>query len=424
MGRAKWRAKCPLDQQRLEGLLKEYFALAIVQKDGSVAWKGFEPHDYHLVLLGCIEFGDNLPRDLKERSLWKASNECAKASSRLPKDFIDSLNRSIAQHYAERPERATIVTKVSCAALRKTIKFKVLNFTITIHSGRPGRLDISPFWASREVLPHEPDHYLYVTLQGEGRTISDKFEQGLRELSIVGAFLNLIATFGSRTIFTSRGNGLPLRRISFGKYFLLYDKTGRRHEDRYHYLYDDELAEDLVSEDKFAEYLRQVQILAQRLRKHPLRDELRASLLLYHSALEARDIDAALMRMWSATEQLAFTSKLFKGDETVKRLSSLFSDGEMVAAKLTAVRENRNRSVHLGDHDEFGLALVQCCKMYFERTFLFYLNNKIGLKTRDDLEVFLTAPVKDIKKRIKVLEKRVLFERESAPTRKIARRAA
>jgi len=62
--------------------------------------------------------------------------------------------------------------------------------------------------------------------------------------------------------------------------------------------------------------------------------------------------------------------------------------------------------------------------MYFERTFLFYLNNKIGLKTRDDLEVFLTAPVKDIKKRIKVLEKRVLFERESAPTRKIARRAA
>jgi hypothetical protein len=67
----------------------------------------------------------------------------------------------------------------------------------------------------------------------------------------------------------------------------------------------------------------------------------------------------------------------------VKRLSSLFPDGEMVAAKH--YRSSRNtvnrKQFHLAHQMKFGLALVQSLQgVTSEELFFFYLNTKIGLK--------------------------------------------
>jgi hypothetical protein len=411
MSRTRWSEKRPLNDQQLAKLLADYFGLATVQEAGAVAWVGFAHDDYQLALLGCLQFPSSLPRDLKQACIWRASNDCVKASALSAAAFLEAINKHVAQHFSAPSEKATILTKVSCSPPKKNIKLQIDNFTLTVHCGVPGRLDTSPFSASHEVVPNVPEQYAFATAQAEGRTIADQFEQGLRELSIASALLNLLKTFGSRTIFTTRGNGLPLRQISFGQYFILFDTKLKRHEERYHFVYEDEPTEKILSPEETSKFLNDAKILTRRLRRHPLKSDIATALVMYQSALEARDLDSALMRVWSALEQLTFSPH---GNDTVKRVSGLFHDREFAAAQLSAIRNHRNRGVHFGEHDEFALPMIQYCKHYFERVLLFILNNKMGFRTKQDIEAFLVASADhDIAKKVKVLQKRMRFDNRS-----------
>jgi hypothetical protein len=393
--------------------LAAYFGLATVQKDGAVAWNSFAHDDYQLALLGCLQFPNSLPRDLKQTCIWRASNDCVKGSALSAGAFLEAINKHVAQHFSAPSEKVTILTKVSCFPPKKNIKLRIDNFTLTVHSGVPGRIDTSPFSASHQVVPNVPEHYAFATAQGEGRTIADQFEQGLRELSIASALLNLLKTFGSRTIFTTRGNGLPLREVSFGQYFVLFNARLKRHEERYHFVYEDEPTEKILSPGETSKFLNDAKTLTHRLRRHPLKSDIATALVMYQSALEARDIDSALVRAWSALEQLTFSPN---GNDTVKRASGLFHDREFAAAQLSAIQNHRNRGVHFGEHDEFALQMIQSCKHYFERVLLFILNNKMGFRTKQDVEAFLAAsPHNDLAKRVKILQKRMRFDNPSNP---------
>ena len=410
MSRIQLRRSGPIDEKTFDLLLREFFSHATLGEDGRVSWSSVPFHDYELALLGCIDFPSGLSGDARRTIISDASRYCVRKGTQDREAFVAALVQVARKRHETRPEKCTILTKLSCHAPSENLFIRLRDAKVTIHHRTPRGFNIAR--SVNGVEPAEPLPYAFASVAVEGKTYIDKFERALIGLTVFGGLLNLSLTFGTFALFPTLSR-LPLRRVCFGKYFVLYNADRSRHESNWHYIGDDELVSStqMVSANMLAIHFGRAQTLYRWLQRHPLSRELEAALRQYQGALEADAVDNALTRMWSALERVVLISEKQDRSETIRRAAGFFEDSHICKAQLIAVSDERNRAVHRGEHDDFGVSLVEACKRTFDVVFLSLLKNKMKLRTKAEFIEFLSWPhdEKDVRNKMRIWRKRARF---------------
>lgn len=128
-----------------------------------------------------------------------------------------------------------------------------------------------------------------------------------------------------------------------------------------------------------------------RLSKCKYSDKLKKAMLQYVRALDERDQNVALIKLWSALETLCGV-EYGKSDSIVKRCSFLFQNSELHKQMLEYLRDTRNRSVHSGDPSSNALDNCYQLTTYFKALLKFHLNRVDSFSSITEANRFLDLP--------------------------------
>lgn len=117
-------------------------------------------------------------------------------------------------------------------------------------------------------------------------------------------------------------------------------------------------------------------------------EKLKDALLRYVRALDERDQNNALIKLWGAIESL--TSPLgANGDLVIKRCAFLHSEYNFHGQVLEHLRVYRNQSVHAGDQREEAKNHCYQLQFYFERLMRFHINKAAVFPSLEKANEFL-----------------------------------
>ncbi len=133
-------------------------------------------------------------------------------------------------------------------------------------------------------------------------------------------------------------------------------------------------------------------------------------MIRYVHALDERDQNVALIRLWGAIEALTVPSEA-NYDLVTRRCSFLFPDHEYHKQVLEHLREYRNCSVHAGD--QIGRAKTNCYQLqhYFNNLIIFHLNYAKDFSSLEEANNFLDLPSnkKTLQEKKLLIEKAIKF---------------
>lgn len=149
---------------------------------------------------------------------------------------------------------------------------------------------------------------------------------------------------------------------------------------------------------------KQVSTILRRIFKFKYAARFPDALLRYVRALDERDQNNALIKLWGALEVIT-NEETANYTKTVERCSFIFREYEYHKQVLECLREYRNQSVHAGDHS--GDAKVHCYHLqyYFSQLIFFFLSKTPKFANFDEVNRFLDLPREKEKLR---REKRVI----------------
>lgn len=125
--------------------------------------------------------------------------------------------------------------------------------------------------------------------------------------------------------------------------------------------------------------------------KYP--EELKNALLRYVRALDEKDQNSAVIKLWAAIESL--TAPLGANGELItKRCSFIFRDFNFHKQVLEHLREYRNRYVHAGDQREEAKNICLQLQFYFRELILFHLRKTEIFSNLEEANEFLDLPPK------------------------------
>jgi hypothetical protein len=138
----------------------------------------------------------------------------------------------------------------------------------------------------------------------------------------------------------------------------------------------------------------QIRRVAKALADHPLRDPLRASLLLINEGMTSDDLAFRLMRFWSAAEALyAPENDRTPTNRLISRLTfASKSDAWLDRIKLERCYHLRNMYVHRGSNDSDDTSLVQHLRELILHQIYYYLFQGNDIESHEDLLMMVDLP--------------------------------
>jgi hypothetical protein len=118
---------------------------------------------------------------------------------------------------------------------------------------------------------------------------------------------------------------------------------------------------------------------------------LEGALIRYVRALDEPDQNVALIKLWSALENLAAPNEQ-NADALVRRCSFLYDKPDYQAQMLEHLREYRNKSVHAGDQSERAMRHCYQLQTFFRDLFRFHLHRADEFESIEVANAFLDMP--------------------------------
>jgi hypothetical protein len=145
------------------------------------------------------------------------------------------------------------------------------------------------------------------------------------------------------------------------------------------------------------DFVRQAPLIKRALKKladHPLRAELKASLLLINEGMTSDDLAFRLMRFWSAAEALyAPGEDKVPARKLIARLTFASKASEWLdKIKLERCYHLRNIYVHRGSNDSDNTSLVQHLRELLLHQIYYYLWQGRDLEKHSDLLMMVDLP--------------------------------
>jgi hypothetical protein len=136
-----------------------------------------------------------------------------------------------------------------------------------------------------------------------------------------------------------------------------------------------------------------------RMRDLPYAPELR-QLLVRYAALSKTDPDVAFLQLWSMLEKITGTIGA-RYDETLRRATWIFPDGDFSSDVLRFLRNYRNQYVHSAQSSDDRDQVAQLMKSFVESHLLGLLHNDFHVQSLQEYAACLSLPTRleDLKRR-------------------------
>jgi hypothetical protein len=136
---------------------------------------------------------------------------------------------------------------------------------------------------------------------------------------------------------------------------------------------------------------KQVSIILRRIFESEYAARFPDAILRYVRALDERDQNNALIKLWGALEAIT-TQEPVDYSKTIQRCSFIFEDHKYHTQILETLRDYRNRSVHAGDQSEAAKVYCYHLQYYFSQLLFFLLAKTRRFANLDEKNRFLDLP--------------------------------
>lgn len=390
-------------------ILKKINDIKTVSDDGKVSYSGFEYQDAMATLQNMVLFPVATNSLNQESIVSSAVSNIAKIADLSGDKVIAEINSVVKNELATREHKYYVLTSIS---LRKPYPAKSVSIegcTIRIldfhyPNKYSGREDL--IVKSKKENEGTPRNYAKVIVSAKAKSIKGAATTALRVLDIQRAIWCLFAN-SSMELFGDEWS--PINKIRLGGVHTVHKASGKLASDIFWY------EPNFVEVQSFKPqnvkvFTHNAKWALTQLEALPYSAIMKDALLRFVRALDERDQNVALIRLWGALEALTAPAEA-NYDLVTRRCAYMFKDQDYHRQVLEHLREYRNSSVHAGDQSERAKANCYQLQMYFHQLVLFHLRNLGEFRSLDEANSFLDLPsnTTTLENRKRLIEKAIKF---------------
>jgi hypothetical protein len=391
-------------------ILKKIDSVKTVGADGRVSFSAFDYHDAFASLFSMIELPPK-SEELNLDSILSRSISITASKGELTKDaLMENIREFCKNELATREEVYFFLTSASIHPSHPPLK------TINIEDAKitflPG--DYPKKYQSRiqalapsPRLSHEHENYCKIKIKLKAKSDQGATNKALRSFDILRA---VMALFSNSSMELMGNRHAPINKIRLGQAHTLHTSNGK--PAKASVWFEPHFDEDKVYKPAKPEvFSYNVEWTMARLDECKYRKTIKDALLRYVRALDERDHNSALIRLWGALECLASPSDSNK-DGITRRCAFLFEESDYHQQVLEHLREYRNQSVHAGEESDRSKTYCYQIQFYFRELVLFHLRRTSEFQCLAEANQFLDLPTKpsDLRKKIELYQKALKFQ--------------
>lgn len=383
----KWKKNNNL---KPNAILDKLVSIRSVSNNGEVSFSGGIDFEFaQSALETMIEFPREMEGRVKKELIWRAISTPEKLTQ---ENIVKKINELVSCQNAKTESVFQILSSISiCKQQQPRIieiedcKVELLNSSLLEKylAARKKALQDTKF-SSNEI----PYDYSKVIITVKAKSTSSAVTKALRCLDLQRAIWGLL----SNSLMQITGNEWePINKIRLGEIHTVHNEDGELASEMFWYEPNFVKAEsfnpwnhDKDFEENDKKYLMQ-------LNKSKYSEKLKDALLRYVRALDERDQNNALIKLWGAIESLTAPSGA-NGDLVIKRCAFLHSEYNFHKQVLEHLREYRNQSVHAGDQAEEAKNNCYMLQFYFSCLIRFHLSKAEVFSSLDEANEFLDLP--------------------------------
>jgi len=205
------------------------------------------------------------------------------------------------------------------------------------------------------------------------------------------------------------GDWQPINTIRLGTYHTIHEDNGKIPIKTMWYEPNFVKAK-LLKIKKIKQYAKIYRVALEQLKKSNYCNEIEDALVRYVRAFDEKDLNLALVRLWSAFELLVAPG-INNYDLITERCSFLFTENAYHKQILEHLREYRNSNIHACDGNENITTNCYQLQFYFKKLIFFHLNKGGDFLNIEEANNFLSLPkgVERLKKEKKLIEKAIKY---------------
>ncbi|MBU2184665.1 MAG: hypothetical protein KKE08_16705, partial [Gammaproteobacteria bacterium] len=341
--RVRWKKNKNL---KPEVVLAKLESSKTVSDDKRVSFSLWEYDEIMSALINMVEFPRHCDGFDYERIVSAAVSNIARSMALDKVKVIDEINEIIKLENSISEQEFHLLTKVSLAQPYPIEELVLENAKIEIFN------DSYPekFLGRNEVISKypeiskTPEHYANVIVSLKEKTVRRAATKSLRVLDLVRS---LFCLFGNPTGEILGGQWKPINVVRLGSAHTVHKDTGEIASKDFWYEPNFSPAK-VFKPNNLDVFTKNCKWAMEKLELIPYGSILKDSLLRYVRALDERDQNTAMIRLWGAIEGLVAPSEN-NYDLVTRRCAFLFDDYEYHKQILEHLREYRNANVHSGD---------------------------------------------------------------------------
>lgn len=404
----KWKNSKKL---KPEIILKKIDSLKTINNKKQMSFVGQEYFECMQILQNMISF-PNKTNDIDIGNiLSKAVNNVAKQHELSKENVLKEVNSIVRDNLATKEEKYHILTSLCIGKPYPQKIIKIEDSTIRLldfsYPKKYIKSRIKIINENYEIQDETPINYSKVIITVKAKSIKSALNKALRALDIQRS---IWCFFGNVSMEFIGNEWSPINKIRLGKIHTIHKDNGQiATTDSFWY------EPNFVKQNIFTPFNKKVfahntKWAIAAINKNLYGETIKDALLRFVRALDERDPNIALIKLWGAVESLVCPSNA-NYEFLTRRVSFLFADKEHHKQVLEYLRDIRNRNIHAGE--EIEAAKSNCFKLqyYFYHLVLFHLRNTGQFLTLQEVNIFLdsSSNIKDLERKIFLSKKAIKF---------------
>jgi hypothetical protein len=389
-------------------ILAKIDSIKTVSEDKKVSYSGFDYQYAMTALVNMVDFPSHCDGFNHENIVSRAVSKIAKDSTLGKSKVMEAINNIVKAESATREHKYHMLTSLSLAEPYPFKRISLEGSLIRILDGDypkkySGRLEAI---SKHSNIANTPENYANVIVSLKNKSVKGAATKSLRVLDIVRS---LWCLFGNSSMEIFGEQWKPINKIRLGSAHTIHKDNGNIASDSF--WYEPNFSAEKIFKPKKAEiFSKNFTWALRKLSEIPYSTVLKDSLLRYVRALDERDQNVALIRLWGALEVLTAPSEA-NYDLVTRRCAFLFAEHNYHKQILEHLRDYRNSNVHSGDQSEQAKSNCYQLQFYYHHLVLFHLRNRGEFSSLDEANSFLDLPSKKetLENRKRLIEKAIKF---------------
>jgi hypothetical protein len=383
----------------IDKLLTELNAGTELSSGGGITFTATDYRDLFFLLADGITYPDTITRNDASAISYRSFLDLRKKGNVSKKPLISEISKRVVELLSAPRHKYTMWTKCRLRQMSfaPTVRFKIDEVSLRTSSRLPKWLQLNEHLISGigRIEPNVLPLFGYLIFSVEAR---NENEASKKIFAAADLFFSIANT--SRRSIERWTQRVPSAMLWLGPHQFFFKNGQFIGKDRV--WYNQNYVEKAWNRfPKSAEdFNKQANLIRRRIKalcEHPLREPLKASLLLINEGMTSDDLAFRLMRFWSAAEALyAPEEDKTPSKKLISRLTFASKSEEWLDnIKLERCYHLRNMYVHRGANDSDDTSLVQHLRELLLQQVYYYLLHGQDIASHSDLLMMVDLPTEE-----------------------------